>query len=206
MNVLKTKSDTSNGQPGDWTVETKPWLRRRRESRVAYAAAQVYFELPGKRSIEEAARRCKKHESLLGDWSTKYDWVERAKAYDAWLTQIEQVAIERVATENAAKWAQRLEDQHEVTFQCSEQLIDSGKTLHKLPFVDFKSTVEKDADGRATVTNTYNARRVNKADEIRYVVEGLNLRDKAIRGATHTEVKMEDKYVSTPYIGEKEKK
>ena len=66
MNVLKTKSDTSNGQPGDWTVETKPWLRRRRESRVAYAAAQVYFELPGKRSIEEAARRCKKHESLLG--------------------------------------------------------------------------------------------------------------------------------------------
>jgi hypothetical protein len=57
MNVLKTKSDTSNGQPGDWTVETQPWLRRRRESRVAYAAAQVYFELPGKRSIEEASSR-----------------------------------------------------------------------------------------------------------------------------------------------------
>lgn len=34
MNVLKTKSDTSHGQPGDWTVETQPWLRRRRESRV----------------------------------------------------------------------------------------------------------------------------------------------------------------------------
>lgn len=58
------------------------WSKRRGESAQAYDAAHTYFELGPWRSIVAAAKRLGKSPSLLEKWSSKYNWVERADAFD----------------------------------------------------------------------------------------------------------------------------
>lgn len=94
----------------------QPWERRPDESTQAYAAALTYFELGPTRSLQAVAtkltgaprgpRKGPEKPGYLKRWSTKYQWVARAKAYDARDTQVRQAAIVEVIQAEAKSDAQ----------------------------------------------------------------------------------------------------
>lgn len=59
-----------------------PWERQPGESQRAFAAFAVYRDLGPSRSISAVARITGRTRSLIGDWSARYRWVERAAAFD----------------------------------------------------------------------------------------------------------------------------
>lgn len=70
-----------------------PWTRRpdtaagRGESSQAYAAFRVYMLMPTKdRSVKGAAESEGRADSLWRRWSKQWDWVNRAAAYDTYMT------------------------------------------------------------------------------------------------------------------------
>lgn len=56
--------------------------RLERESPRAYAARVEYVTMGPKRSLEVLTQKWSKSRSLVGRWSTQYDWVEHARQYD----------------------------------------------------------------------------------------------------------------------------
>lgn len=62
-----------------------PWIQQERESGQAYGAFQVYLRLGTTRSIAKAAAKMGKTAQNLENFSTRYRWVERVEAYDAYV-------------------------------------------------------------------------------------------------------------------------
>jgi hypothetical protein len=56
--------------------------------------------------LEAVAQKFTKSSRLLKKWSAKYDWQARVKAHGAHLSEVERMAIERVAVEKAVEWQQ----------------------------------------------------------------------------------------------------
>jgi hypothetical protein len=63
------------------------WERQPHESSKAYAVFCVYRDLGPDRSLEKLRQNLDKPRSKkwLGDWSVKYNWVDRAAAYDDYI-------------------------------------------------------------------------------------------------------------------------
>ena len=61
-----------------------PWERQKGETHKAFEAFTVYRTTGRRRSIKNAAQALKKQASLLGRWSSKWNWVERAAEWDAY--------------------------------------------------------------------------------------------------------------------------
>lgn len=62
--------------------KTEPWERRGDETAKNYEAFCVYRDLGPGRSLRMVSEMCRKSESLLARWSTKFDWVNRATLWD----------------------------------------------------------------------------------------------------------------------------
>lgn len=66
----------------------QPWERQVEagEGEESFAAFAVYRDLgPLRRSVTAVARECDRQRALVGRWSSRWSWVERAGAWDAWL-------------------------------------------------------------------------------------------------------------------------
>jgi hypothetical protein len=60
----------------------EPWARWEGESHKAFDAFQLYLKQGPGRSVVSVAQACKKSPSLVWRWSSRWNWMERAKAYD----------------------------------------------------------------------------------------------------------------------------
>lgn len=78
--------------------------RQPRESSKAFAAFKIYMELGTDRSHARVAEKIGVSTRMIHKWGTKYGWTERVAARDAYLAEVERLAIERVATEKAVEW------------------------------------------------------------------------------------------------------
>lgn len=58
------------------------WERQEGETTKAYAAFCVYRDLGSDRSLSKAAESLGKSKPMMEQWSSKYDWVKRAEAWD----------------------------------------------------------------------------------------------------------------------------
>jgi len=83
------------------------WERQPGESTKAYAAFCAYRDLGPERSIEKAGQMLDKPRSKkwLGEWSSKYHWVERARAYDDYIEMKKRVEHEQAILEMAERQA-----------------------------------------------------------------------------------------------------
>lgn len=64
-----------------------PWDMRPDESDNAFQAFATYRDLGAMRSIRAAGEQLGKNRVTLEQWSSKFDWPNRAKAYDKWMDQ-----------------------------------------------------------------------------------------------------------------------
>lgn len=110
------------------------WERQSGESRQAFAAFQVYLELGAARSLGVVGQKCNKSVSLLGRWSSRWDWVTRSEAYDAHLDGLRREAREAAAQAEERKWAERQAAQREDEWELREEFAKRlGDMLEKPP-------------------------------------------------------------------------
>ena len=58
------------------------WERQKGESEQAYEAFSIYRDLGLQRSNAKVCERLSKSRQLISRWKSRYDWDERARAYD----------------------------------------------------------------------------------------------------------------------------
>lgn len=123
----------------------KPWEPKTGESPPAYQAFAEYRDLGESRSLEAVARLLSKSSQLLKRWSAKWSWVERVKAYDAHMDEIEQRGREKALTKKAEDWATR-------ELEMAGLLYDKAKAMLAFPLARTKSrdgqTIVEPADWR----------------------------------------------------------
>jgi len=84
----------------------QPWERLDNESSKAYRAFCVYRDLGPDRSIDKAmAAVGQKNRRTWGEWCSKYNWVERAAAYDSYLEAEKRKEKEREILDMARRHA-----------------------------------------------------------------------------------------------------
>jgi hypothetical protein len=126
------------------------WLKHPGEGTKAHEAATAYFYLGPARSQVAVAKALGKGSKLLEKWSSKYKWVERANAYDAWREEKCLEGARRLAEQNAEKQAQRAEEEREDMHLIRKLARDRIKTVLKLPVVKSTTTTNVDSAGRPT--------------------------------------------------------
>lgn len=79
--------------------ETRAWDRREDESSQAWDAFVAYRNLGPSRSLSKAAHEVGKSKSTLAPWSALYEWITRARAWDRFCDQNDQVRDEAARAE-----------------------------------------------------------------------------------------------------------
>ena len=59
-----------------------PWEQQPGESAKAFEAFAIYRDMGVERSVRKVTQRLNKSLPLIGKWSSRYNWPERARAYD----------------------------------------------------------------------------------------------------------------------------
>ena len=62
--------------------EIAPWEQQPGESAKAFEAFAIYRDMGVERSVRKVTQRLNKSLTLIGKWSSRYNWPERARAYD----------------------------------------------------------------------------------------------------------------------------
>ncbi len=98
-----------------------------RESNKAYAAFSLYLSLGAQRSLREVARKLGKSLTVIGKWSSKFDWPARVTAHGTHLAIVEREAIEAVARGKSAEWKSREQKLRETEWAMHERAIAAAK-------------------------------------------------------------------------------
>lgn len=85
--------------------DIRPWDRQPGETSKAYEAFSTYMNLGAQRSTNKTAQTLGKSKTLMDQWSAKWNWPERAAAWDS--------IPARAAEEAFAERAKRIAAQHD---------------------------------------------------------------------------------------------
>lgn len=111
------------------------------ETDAAYQAACVYFTLGAKRSFAKVSAERGTHISNIAKWSTRYQWVARARDYDAAMAQEAADKQSAEYCESLARHRKRSEEASSGIYEMSKLVFDNLKTL-------MDNTVVMTDDGR----------------------------------------------------------
>ena len=70
------------GRKAGQSGEGVPWEQQPGESAKAFEAFAIYRDMGVERSVRKVTQRLNKSLTLIGKWSSRYNWPERARAYD----------------------------------------------------------------------------------------------------------------------------
>ena len=94
-----------------------------KESNKAFAAFSLYLSMGAERSTAAVAKELAKSEQLVRRWSAKFGWTERVAAHAAHLGELERVAIQGLALENAVEWNKTHESVRREAWREAEETI-----------------------------------------------------------------------------------
>lgn len=131
----------------------EPWERRGDESSQAWEAFQAFLmhDPPSERTLRKAAETVGKSTTQIGEWSTKYEWIERGRLYDSHVFKVGQRARDKVAAASAAKWERRKNESREKFWSVGEKLLSQAELMLASPLTtrrvkkDGKTIVEEAA-------------------------------------------------------------
>lgn len=86
--------------------DREPWDRQKGETKKAFEAFTVYRDLGTTRSLAKVANKLDKSKTIIGRWSSKWNWVERTNAWDDELdrlNKLEQIEEVKKMAERHAK-------------------------------------------------------------------------------------------------------
>jgi hypothetical protein len=94
------------------------------ESDRAFAAFGVYLSLGPQRGLREVARKLDKSLTVVGKWSSKFDWPGRVAAHGAHLAIVEREVAEAVVRAKGVDWAERYAELRESEWKARAELVD----------------------------------------------------------------------------------
>ena len=109
-----------------------PWHRQPGETDAAWRGFQVYRDLGVDRSALQAYRQrygnptAEHAAGYFQAWSARNDWVQRARAYDAYQDELARIEKEKV-------WRARAAQQADDTWQIAVKLEDKMRKMLELP-------------------------------------------------------------------------
>lgn len=130
-------------------IPPEPWERQKGETSRAYEAFAAYRDLGPNRSQSKTSKKLGKNSRTIADWSTKYDWVKRAAAWDA-----EQDRLARQAQIDEIK---KMRKRH--TDLASAMLVKAARALQRIPEDEIKA-----ADVSRMVETASKLERISRGD------------------------------------------
>jgi hypothetical protein len=124
-----------------------------KESSKAFSAFKVYRDLGPERSLAKACESYYGSSANLAQvkvWSRKFDWVDRARAYDDWLTMHAQAAIDEFQQTKAAEFAERQMALREKLLSNAEAAADQAAKMISWPLSQQRVLHEGDEGGEVT--------------------------------------------------------
>lgn len=161
--------------------QQQAWYRRTGEGQRAYELFLIYLQMGNKRSRRAVCEESGRTSRLVSSLMMKYQWVERAKAYDDWLVRIEEETIKRTLQRSAVKWAQREAKYREEMFELSDAMINRGRKMMSFPLTERKVTRHDPTTGQP-LEITIKPVRWTQRDASAIIIEGLKLRHKSLHG------------------------
>jgi hypothetical protein len=132
------------------------WDRQPDETAEAYRAFTFYRDLPpGQRSLERAGalhaeanggRQTARGRptTTIERWSSRFQWVNRAEAFDAYLETLRRAELERAERADATKWAARRIEERDSEWDLRTALIEKAKTMLAFPLTVVVTETETD--------------------------------------------------------------
>ncbi len=124
------------------TQQTKPiWYRiagqngKPGESAKAYECANAYFSMGAERSLPKVSQLRSESGlkpvpiSSLKRWSAKWNWVERARAYDQHCFDEREREMQKARAEQAQRWIERDEDLREEFYQAGKEIVTKARRM-----------------------------------------------------------------------------
>ncbi len=102
-----------------------------KESNKAFAAFAMYLSLGPQRSLESVARKLNKSKTIIGRWSSRYDWLVRVAAHASHLATVEREATEALARGKSAAWLTRKEEERDEEWALRGELIVASRKVLK---------------------------------------------------------------------------
>lgn len=133
--------------------ELDPWDWLPGETPKAYRAFAIYRNLRTDRSLEAVAQRLHVSKTHVARWSTRFNWVERAIAYDVHVAAIaSEMALEDHAAVNArhARLGKAMQDRAAASLETNPPKKMTAAEVAALGKTGV--TIERDALGMATRT------------------------------------------------------
>jgi hypothetical protein len=122
--------------------DRQPWEKRPDEGHKAFRAFQEYCKLGGERSTGQVAANIRKTPNLIKGWSSAYDWVARAAAYDDHMGRLEQGRREKVRAEFAERWERRRLEAAEANWDRAQRLALRAEEMLRAPLYEQEVTQE----------------------------------------------------------------
>jgi hypothetical protein len=105
----------------------KEWDRLKGETGKAFTAFQRYLAHGAKRSTDTVAHELSKSSEMICRWCRKYDWVNRAAAYDGHYEIIRREAVEAVTKSMAMDWVKRQEQHRQDEWEYRNKLVELAR-------------------------------------------------------------------------------
>ena len=71
-------------------ISQKVWSRLKSDTSKSFEAFTIYRDMGKERTLERVSKELNKSMTLIGRWSSRHNWKERAKEYDKYLDSIKQ--------------------------------------------------------------------------------------------------------------------
>ena len=163
-------------------TQKKAWQKLdgnpKKESQKAFEAFEMYCQMNSGRTIAKVAQYYGKTVGAIHIWSGKFDWVERAAAYDDWRNekhlQTLETKIEKSAEKEVDVWVNRRFDVRHSEFELGKKLVTLAmRGLEAIsnpsnPFFEKKIVTTKDGK-RSESTTTVPG--INHLEKIARVME-----------------------------------
>ena len=127
----------------------------------AYAAFKEYLNLGAERSIGAVGSKVGKNVKLIGRWCSRWNWVNRVKAWDLKMMREAEAAATNALQDNADVWARRETEYREREWQAAHALLSKAEQMAKLPIVQQSKTTEDVRDEGGKLIKVINHITVN---------------------------------------------
>lgn len=148
-----------------------PWEQQPGESAKAFEAFAAYRDMGAERSVRKVAQKLSKSATQIKEWSAKWRWVERSRAYDR--------ELDRQAHARAVRDVQQMADRHiRIAMQLQRkglealEQLDVEKLTPKMQLAFLAKAMEIERLNRMGTAGMDNNSQKDGAGEVEIVIEG----------------------------------
>jgi hypothetical protein len=185
--------------------EPKPFDQMPGEGHKAFAAFKAFLSLGDKRSVRATARKLSKNSTTIKQWSARWQWQERLRAWIAHNQQVERAALDDAARKEAAEWAVREGEVRKRRWKIGNDLLAKAEAMLQFPVAQTRSADGKTIVEPADWTLAQAARLAEAGDKLVALATGQSTDNTQLTGKDGQPVVPAGSGTVVIYLPEKEK-